>query len=129
MATTKKGLGGTPLQRREPKAARTSSLVSAMRSGDDASVLTLDLDDTLWPFAPIGARIDQVLREESPRHVGCASGRQQSSRPLRGTLEVVEERPCRYQSLLNGVTLLHRLIWRDLVDGEHGAVSRPRVLR
>ncbi|MCF7750433.1 HAD family hydrolase [Bacillus subtilis subsp. subtilis] len=23
--------------------------------------ITLDLDDTLWPFAPIGARIDQVL--------------------------------------------------------------------
>ena len=32
--------------------------------------ITLDLDDTLWPFAPIGARIDQVLfdwmREHSP---------------------------------------------------------------
>ena len=23
--------------------------------------ITLDLDDTLWPFAPIGERIDQVL--------------------------------------------------------------------
>ncbi|APP79064.1 HAD family hydrolase [Xanthomonas hortorum pv. vitians] len=34
------------------------------------SAITLDLDDTLWPFAPIGARIDQVLydwmREHSP---------------------------------------------------------------
>ena len=32
--------------------------------------ITLDLDDTLWPFAPIGARLDQVLhdwmREHSP---------------------------------------------------------------
>lgn len=32
--------------------------------------ITLDLDDTLWPFAPIGARIDQMLydwmREHSP---------------------------------------------------------------
>jgi len=32
--------------------------------------ITLDLDDTLWPFAPIGARIDQVLHtwmlEHSP---------------------------------------------------------------
>ncbi|MBH1531294.1 HAD-IA family hydrolase [Stenotrophomonas maltophilia] len=32
--------------------------------------MTLDLDDTLWPFAPIGARIDLVLhawmRENSP---------------------------------------------------------------
>lgn len=25
--------------------------------------ITLDLDDTLWPFAPIGARIEQVLHE------------------------------------------------------------------
>lgn len=25
--------------------------------------ITLDLDDTLWPFAPIGARIDQMLHE------------------------------------------------------------------
>ena len=35
------------------------------------SALTLDLDDTIWPFAPIGARIEQVLdawlREHSPR--------------------------------------------------------------
>lgn len=33
--------------------------------------ITLDLDDTLWPFAPIGARIEQVLddwlRIHSPR--------------------------------------------------------------
>lgn len=32
--------------------------------------ITLDLDDTLWPFAPIGARVEQVLdawlREHSP---------------------------------------------------------------
>src|SRR5690606_10728217 len=32
--------------------------------------ITLDLDDTLWPFAPIGARTDRVLddwmREHSP---------------------------------------------------------------
>ncbi len=33
--------------------------------------ITLDLDDTVWPFAPIGARIEQVLHdwmlEHSPR--------------------------------------------------------------
>ena len=33
--------------------------------------ITLDLDDTLWPFAPIGARIEQTLdaflREHSPQ--------------------------------------------------------------
>ena len=30
--------------------------------------ITLDLDDTLWPFAPIGARIDQVLHDWMLRH-------------------------------------------------------------
>ncbi len=30
--------------------------------------ITLDLDDTLWPFAPIGARIDQVLYEWMLEH-------------------------------------------------------------
>src|SRR4051812_33171309 len=33
--------------------------------------ISLDLDDTLWPFAPIGERIEQALqawfREHSPR--------------------------------------------------------------
>ena len=38
---------------------------------DRIRAITLDLDDTLWPFAPIGARIEQVLddwlRAHSPR--------------------------------------------------------------
>ena len=25
--------------------------------------ITLDLDDTLWPFAPIGARVEQVMHD------------------------------------------------------------------
>ncbi|QHQ27168.1 HAD-IA family hydrolase [Xanthomonas albilineans] len=37
--------------------------------------ITLDLDDTLWPFAPIGARIEQVLHDwllqHSPRTAAC----------------------------------------------------------
>lgn len=30
--------------------------------------ITLDLDDTLWPFAPIGARIERVLDDWMRRH-------------------------------------------------------------
>ncbi len=30
--------------------------------------ITLDLDDTLWPFAPIGARIEQVLHDWMLEH-------------------------------------------------------------
>lgn len=30
--------------------------------------VTLDLDDTLWPFAPIGARVDQVMHDWLLQH-------------------------------------------------------------
>ena len=30
--------------------------------------ITLDLDDTLWPFAPIGARVEQVLHDWLLQH-------------------------------------------------------------
>ena len=37
--------------------------------------ITLDLDDTLWPFAPIGARIERTLHDwflaRSPHHRGA----------------------------------------------------------
>lgn len=37
--------------------------------------ITLDLDDTLWPFAPIGARVEQVLHDwlasHCPRTAEC----------------------------------------------------------
>jgi FMN hydrolase / 5-amino-6-(5-phospho-D-ribitylamino)uracil phosphatase len=37
--------------------------------------ITLDLDDTLWPFAPIGARIDQVLHDWLQVHSPCTAER------------------------------------------------------
>lgn len=37
--------------------------------------ITLDLDDTLWPFAPIGARIDQVLHDWMRVHSPCTAER------------------------------------------------------
>ncbi len=71
MATTKKGLGGTPLQRREPKATRTSSLVSAMRSSDDVGVLTLELDAIADNPENPAARVEDVVElAESMREVG-----------------------------------------------------------
>lgn len=71
MATTKKGLGGTPLQRREPKATRTSSLVSAMRSSDDVGVLTLELDDIADNPENPAARVEDIAElAESMREVG-----------------------------------------------------------
>lgn len=37
--------------------------------------ITLDLDDTLWPFAPIGARIDQVLHDWLQVHSPATAAR------------------------------------------------------
>lgn len=34
----------------------------------DVRAITLDLDDTVWPFAPIGARIERVLDDWMRRH-------------------------------------------------------------
>jgi HAD superfamily hydrolase (TIGR01549 family) len=34
----------------------------------DIRAVTLDLDDTLWPFAPIGARIEQVMHAWLEQH-------------------------------------------------------------
>lgn len=37
--------------------------------------ITLDLDDTLWPFAPIGARIEQVLHDWMLEHSPATAAR------------------------------------------------------
>ncbi|MEP6908417.1 MAG: HAD-IA family hydrolase [Pseudoxanthomonas sp.] len=37
--------------------------------------ITLDLDDTLWPFAPIGLRIEQVLHEWMLQHSPATAAR------------------------------------------------------
>ncbi|MDO0789102.1 HAD family hydrolase [Xanthomonas campestris pv. campestris] len=39
------------------------------------SAITIDLDDTLWPFAPIGARIDQVLYDWMCEHSPVTAAR------------------------------------------------------
>lgn len=36
--------------------------------------ITLDLDDTLWPFAPIGARIEQAIHDWMLRHSPRTAG-------------------------------------------------------
>ncbi len=35
--------------------------------------ITLDLDDTLWPFAPIGVRVEQVLHDWLRTHSPCTA--------------------------------------------------------
>ncbi len=35
--------------------------------------ITIDLDDTLWPFAPVGARIEHVLHDWMREHSPCTA--------------------------------------------------------
>ena len=73
MADTKKGLGGAPLQRREPKTGRKSaSLVSAVRAThDEASVLNLALAEIADNPENPAARVEDVAElADSMREVG-----------------------------------------------------------
>ena len=51
---------GAVLRRKRQKREQTKERANA--------AITLDLDDTLWPFAPIGARVEQVLHEWLLQH-------------------------------------------------------------
>lgn len=61
--------------------------------------ITLDLDDTLWPFAPIGARIDQVLHDWMLEH----------SPPTAAMFPVVAMRELRERSFRDNPHLHHDL--------------------
>lgn len=67
--------------------------------------ITLDLDDTLWPFAPIGARVERVL--DAWLHEHCPRTAQrfpiEAMRELRG--QVFAERP----DLAHDLSQLRRL--------------------
>ena len=72
--------------------------------------ITLDLDDTLWPFAPIGARIETSLHafflEHSP-----ATARQF---PIHGMRELRSRVHAEHPHLLHDLSALRRLtIERD----------------
>jgi 2-haloalkanoic acid dehalogenase type II len=71
----------------------------------DIRAVTLDLDDTLWPFAPIGARIEQKMHDWLEEH-SPATARQfpvEAMRQLRG--QVFADHP----QLLHDLSALRRL--------------------
>lgn len=57
------------------------------------SAITLDLDDTLWPFAPIGARVEQVLDDWLRRHCPRTAERYPVPEMRRLREQVFAERP------------------------------------
>lgn len=71
MAEKKTGLGGAPLQRREPKARKSASLVSAVRTHDESSVLYLALSEIADNPENPATRIEDVAElADSMREVG-----------------------------------------------------------
>ncbi len=74
--------------------------------------ITLDLDDTLWPFAPIGARIDQVLYEWMLEH----SPRTAAMYPVEA-MKVLRERSFRDNPHLHhDLSALRRLTLREALE-------------
>ncbi|NDK37858.1 HAD family hydrolase [Pseudoxanthomonas gei] len=67
--------------------------------------ITLDLDDTLWPFAPIGARIDQVLHDWMQVH----SPRTAAHFPLQAMRELRERSFADNPHLHHDLSALRRL--------------------
>src|SRR5690606_20427932 len=68
-----KGMGKAKAKPRARRAAAARSRDGQRRMGHvsfPVRAITLDLDDTLWPFAPVGERIERVLdawmHEHSP---------------------------------------------------------------
>lgn len=78
--------------------------------------LTLDLDDTLWPFAPIGARIDQVLHDWMLQHSPATAAMypQDAMRALRERAFV--ENP----HLHHDLSALRRLTLQQALDASGG---------
>ncbi len=78
--------------------------------------LTLDLDDTLWPFAPIGARIDQVLHDWMLQHSPATAAMypQDAMRALRERAYV--ENP----HLHHDLSALRRLALQQALDASGG---------
>ena len=85
--------------------------------------ITLDLDDTLWPFAPIGARIEQVLHAWMLEHSPATAARfpVEAMRALRE--QVFAEHP----QLIHDLSELRRITLRRALQesGADAALLEP----
>jgi FMN hydrolase / 5-amino-6-(5-phospho-D-ribitylamino)uracil phosphatase len=85
--------------------------------------ITLDLDDTLWPFAPIGARIEQVLHDWLLQH----SPRTAARFPIAAMRQLREEVFAAHPHLVHDLSQMRRLtLHRALRDsGADQALVEP----
>ncbi|MFT3754619.1 MAG: HAD-IA family hydrolase [Pseudoxanthomonas sp.] len=82
--------------------------------------ITLDLDDTLWPFPPIGERIEQVLddwmREHSPMTAAMF--------PLPAMRDLRERVFAEHPHLLHDLSALRRITLETALRESGGALDR-----
>lgn len=78
--------------------------------------ITLDLDDTLWPFAPIGARIERVLHDWLSHHSPATAAQYpiEAMRELRD--QVFAENP----QLIHDLSALRRMTLQRALEGSGG---------
>jgi HAD superfamily hydrolase (TIGR01549 family) len=89
--------------------------------------ITLDLDDTLWPFAPIGARIEQGLHAFFLEHSPATAERF----PIHGMRALRSQVHAEHPHLHHDLSALRRLtIERALRDtgGDPGLVDQAHVV-
>jgi len=75
--------------------------------------ITLDLDDTLWPFAPIGARIDQVLHDWMLQHSPATAARY----PVAAMRELRQQVFAANPQLVHDMSALRRLTLEQALHG------------
>lgn len=83
--------------------------------------ITLDLDDTLWPFAPIGVRIERVLQEWLQEHSPPTAARF----PIEAMRTLREEVFAQHPHLLHDLSAMRRL---TLQRALHESGADPALL-
>ena len=81
--------------------------------------ITLDLDDTLWPFAPIGARIDQVLHEWMLEHSPATA----AMYPMAAMRELRERSFRDNPHLHHDLSALRRLTLREALENSGASLD------
>ena len=81
--------------------------------------ITLDLDDTLWPFAPIGARIDQVLHDWMLEHSPATA----AMYPVAAMRELRERSFREHPHLHHDLSALRRLTLREALEASGASLD------
>jgi putative hydrolase of the HAD superfamily len=78
----------------------------------DIRAITLDLDDTLWPFAPVGKQIEAALRAFLEEHAPRTAARYDHTAAMEAMAAVKAER----DDLAQDLGALRRLVMRKMLS-------------